>query len=111
MSVVYRLAEGSVRPGWIEQISQLSAKGRTRANSGCTAVELLANAAGHGGRAKIIGAIEGTTDAFQMSSLLAPALLLRFLQRAMLCEVGEAWMTPCGDGADGAGLFDAGHDP
>jgi len=71
----------------------------------------LANAAGHGGRAKIIGAIEGTTDTFQMSGLLAPALLLRSLQRAMLCEVGEAWMTPCGDGADGGGLFDAGHDP
>ena len=30
--------------------------------------------------------------------------VVRFLQRAMLCEVGE-------DGADGCGFFDAGHDP
>jgi len=37
--------------------------------------------------------------------------VVRFLQRAVLCEVGEAWMTPCGYGADGGGLFDAGHDP
>jgi len=33
------------------------------------------------------------------------------LPRAVLCEVGEAWMTPCGYGADGGGFFDAGHDP
>jgi len=55
-------------------------------------------------RAKIIVAIEGTTDAFQMSSPLAAALLLRFLKRAVLYEVGE-------DGADGGGLFEAGRDP
>jgi len=36
---------------------------------------------------------------------------VRFLQRAVLCEVGKAWMTPCGYGADGGGFFDAGHDP
>jgi len=30
--------------------------------------------------------------------------VVRFLQRAVLCEVGE-------DGADGGGFFDAGHDP
>jgi hypothetical protein len=29
---------------------------------------------------------------------------VRFLQRAVLCEVAE-------DGADGVGFFDAGHDP
>ena len=29
---------------------------------------------------------------------------MRFLQRAVLCEVGE-------DGADGDGFFNAGHDP
>jgi len=29
---------------------------------------------------------------------------VRFLQRAVLCEVGE-------DGADRGGFFDAGHDP
>jgi len=37
--------------------------------------------------------------------------VVRFLQRAELFEVGEAWMTPCGYGADGGGFFDAGHDP
>jgi len=37
--------------------------------------------------------------------------VVRFLQRAVLCEVGKAWMTPCGYGADGGGFFDAGHDP
>ena len=30
--------------------------------------------------------------------------VVRFYQRAVLCEVGE-------DGADGGGFFDAGHDP
>jgi len=30
--------------------------------------------------------------------------VVRFLKRAVLCEVGE-------DGADGGGFFDAGHDP
>jgi len=37
--------------------------------------------------------------------------VVRFLPRAVLCEMGEAWMTPCGYGADGGGFFDAGHDP
>ena len=30
--------------------------------------------------------------------------VVRFLKRAVFCEVGE-------DGADGGGFFDAGHDP
>ena len=46
-----------------------------------------------------------------MSGRCAGGALVRFLQRAVLCEVGEAWMTPCGYSADGGGFFDAGHDP
>jgi hypothetical protein len=37
--------------------------------------------------------------------------VVRRLECAVLCEVGEAWMTPCGYGADRLGLFDARQDP
>jgi hypothetical protein len=35
--------------------------------------------------------------------------VVRLLPRAVLCEAGEAWMTPCGYGADFGRFFNAGH--